>query len=791
MFGKYKGIIIAFGVMALLTAILFWPYFFKGLIPIPTSYMLSWYEPWKSVYTANGVSLLSHKPVVDDAFRHLYPLRVIASDMIKKGQFPLWNPYNGSGTPLLAIMHPGYLTPFGIFFLFLSPITAWSLYIMLQPFVLGIAMFWYGKTLKLSQRASLFSAIVLVLSGFAIVRLEYGEFLYVLTGLSLLLGIVERKKVNSRDKTIIIIPFLVFFLMISGQPHMIVYTLLVFAAYTIIRLGFFDAFYLGGLSVLGIGMSAIQLLPSFELYKLSTINQQTSSFIFDRFLLPISHLLTLIIPNYFGNQATYNYFGPHDYTETIAYVGSIPVSLAILALWKNKTHTVVKFFVVVAIIATLSTIRWVGARVLFSLPIPVLSSDVPSRVFVLTTFSLAILSGFGFSVWEKMTRKQSRLFAVIAIAIMSIIGVGTALFYFLHMPCPTVQVPQCRIVSLRTGLVEAFVFILFVGLTLLVVRTKSFVYKVLHWMPFILIAGVGLYNAAKFLPFSPKETVFPVVPVISVLQKISGFDRYFSIGSGVMRTNVTSIFGLYSVEYFDPLHIRRYGELVSFANMNDRNEGVTRSDILVTSDASVSAEVAVRRNRLLDLTSTRYLVGKINELKATNNDSLVWEDSQWRILSRASTLPRMYMVYKSETLRGDDQLLSRLFDPQFNVFNTIVLETDPLAGMTAPQQLQSVPVSITRYSSNLVESEVFTSQVGFLVLTDTWYPGWKAYVDEKETPIIRANYTFRAILVPEGSHTVRFSYEPQSVVIGAKISLISLFFVCLFGLFVRYDKIKL
>lgn len=65
---------------------------------------------------------------------------------------------------------------------------------MLQPFVLGIAMFWYGKTLKLSQRASLFSAIVLVLSGFAIVRLEYGEFLYVLTGLSLLLGIVERKK---------------------------------------------------------------------------------------------------------------------------------------------------------------------------------------------------------------------------------------------------------------------------------------------------------------------------------------------------------------------------------------------------------------------------------------------------------------------------------------------------------------------------------------------------------------------------------------------------------------------
>ncbi len=790
MVSKYKGSILACGIFLTLTLLLFKQFFLNGNIPIPTSYMLSWYEPWKSLYTANGVPFLTHKPVVDDAFRHLYPLRVIASEMIKKGQLPLWNPYNASGTPLLAIMHPGYLTPFGIFFLFLSPTIAWSLYVMLQPLVLGIAMYWYGKTLKLSDRASLFSALVLVLSGFSIVRLEYGEFLYILTGLPLVLGIVERKKVNSRDKSIIIIPFLVFLLMISGQPHMIVYTLLVFAAYTILRLGFIDALYFGAASLFGIGMSALQLFPSFELYRLSTINQQTSTFIFDRFLLPISHLITIIIPNYFGNQATYNYFGPHDYIETIAYVGSIPVSLAILAWWKGKTHAVVTFFVLVMIIATLSTIEWVGSRFLFSLSIPILSSDVPSRVFVLTTFSIAILSGFGFSYWEKLTQKELRLFVFIALLIMGVIVIGTALFYFLQIPCPTVHISQCRLVSVRTGVVEAFVFMLFVGITLFVVRAKSFLQKVFCWMPLVLIAGVGLYNAAKFLPFSPKDTVFPNVEVITALQKVSGFDRYFSIGEGVMRTNVTSIFGLYSPEYFDPLHIRRYAELVSFANTNDRNKGVTRSDILLTSDASVSTEVADRRNRLLDFMSTRYLVGKVGEVKATTNDSLVWEDSQWRILSRASSLSRMYMVYKSETLQGDDQILHRLFDPQFDVLNTIVLETDPPIGAT-PQQLQSVPVSIMRYSSSLVESEVFTSQAGFLVFTDTWYPGWKAYVDGNKTPIMRANYTFRAIRVPAGSHTVRFSYEPQSVVIGTTLSLISLFFVCLFGFVLRYGKIKL
>jgi len=781
MVSKYKGYILACGIFLTLTVLLFRQFFLNGNIPIPTSYMLSWYEPWKSLYTANGVPFLTHKPVVDDAFRHLYPLRVIASEMIKKGQLPLWNPYNGSGTPLLAIMHPGYLTPFGIFFLFLSPTIAWTFYIMLQPLVLGVSMYWYGKMLKLSDKASLFSALVLMLSGFVIVRLEYGEFLYVLTGLPLLLGIVERKKENNRDKGILAIPFLLFFMIISGQPHMIVYTLLVFAAYTVLRLGFPDALYLGVLSLLGIGMSAIQLLPSFELYRLSTINQQTSAFIFDRFLLPIFHLITIIIPNYFGNQATYNYFGSHDYTETIAYVGSIPVSLSILAWWKGKTHAVVKFFVFVAIITTLSTVEWVGSRFLFSLSIPVLSSDVPSRVFVLTTFSIAILSGFGFSYWEKLTRKESRLFAFIAIGIIGVIGIVTAFVYFLHVPCPTVNVPQCRMVSLRTGLVEAFVFILFVGLTLFVVRAKSFLHKVFRWIPLILIAGVGLYNAAKFLPFSPKETVFPNIPVITSLQKVSGFNRYFSIGEDVMRTNVTSIFGLYSPLYFDPLHIRRYAELVSFANTGDKRLGVSRSDILLASDASPSASIASRRERFMDISSTKFIALKQNVSNSLYEMPSVWNNADWRIVERTTALPRMYAVYASEVIREDEHILTRLFDTSFDPSRTVILENDTSFPIK-PSSItpQNTPIELSVYTPSRVEAFVSMPLYGFVVLTDTWYPGWEVYVDGVQATLLRANYTFRGVIVPKGEHEIIFVYNPSSVRYGIYISVASFVLTLLF-----------
>ncbi len=751
--------------------------------------MLSWYEPWRSMYTTNGVPTLFHKPVIDDAFRHLYPLRVVAANLLKQGHLPLWNPYNAAGTPLLAIMHPGYLTPFGIFFLFLPPAIGWSLYVILQPLVLGIATYWYSIKLRLSWRASLFSSLVLVLSGFSIVRMEYGEFLYVLAGLPLLLGIVEMVKERPGHRSVIAIPFIVAVMILSGQPHMIVYTLLVFAVYTCIRLSRKGMLQVGVLAFFGVGLSAIQLVPSLELYRLSTINRSTSTFIFDRFLLPLTHLLTIAIPNYFGNQATYNYFGPHDYTETIAYVGSIPVVLAALAWWKARRHPVVLFFGLLTVVSMLTTIRWGGARLFFALPIPVLSSDVPSRVFVLTTFGLSILSGYGFSQWERLRRKDARRLFGVAGMLMGILLVATAIAYWIKIPCHAGQVLTCRMVSLRTDLVEVGVFCAFTLGTLLYLWTKGRIARAMRWMPYAIVLLIGLYNGAKFLPFSAGNMVFPPVPVISALQKISGRERYSAIGKATIRTNLTTIWGLYSTEYFDPLHVRRYAQLVSFANTGDQNQGVTRSDVLLASEeASPSAAVAARQGRFLDITSTRYLVSRKDELGFIPDTVPVWEDTLWRISERPAALPRMYVVYDAEVIADDVQTLKRLFDPQFDIAHRVLLEEK--VSVNIGSKAEQSPVSITSYTSQKIKATVSLSEPGILVLTDTWYPGWVAFVDGKKTRMLRANYTFRAIAVPAGVHTIIFSYDPPSVRVGIAVSIGSVILILLYGLGVFYGRIN-
>jgi uncharacterized membrane protein YfhO len=72
-----------------------------------------------------------------------------------------------------------------------------------------------------------------------------------------------------------------------------------------------------------------------------------------------------------------------------------------------------------------------------------------------------------------------------------------------------------------------------------------------------------------------------------------------------------------------------------------------------------------------------------------------------------------------------------------------------------------------------VKVDVETSSPGFLILGDTYFPGWKANVDGKRVPIYRADYLLRAVAVEKGSHRVVFLYQPLSFRIGLGLTIIS------------------
>src|SRR3989344_832794 len=85
-----------------------------------------------------------------------------------------------------------------------------------------------------------------------------------------------------------------------------------------------------------------------------------------------------------------------------------------------------------------------------------------------------------------------------------------------------------------------------------------------------------------------------------------------------------------------------------------------------------------------------------------------------------------------------------------------------------------VQINFLKIYLSLIERITRTDKPQMLFLSDNYYPGWKAYIDDKETKIFRANYTFRAIYLPEGSHLVKFVYQPLSFKVGVVISFLAI-----------------
>jgi len=164
----------------------------------------------------------------------------------------------------------------------------------------------------------------------------------------------------------------------------------------------------------------------------------------------------------------------------------------------------------------------------------------------------------------------------------------------------------------------------------------------------------------------------------------------------------------------------------------------------------------------------------------------VWENEKWRIWEYKQVLPRAYFAPRYIVEKDRQKIMDHLLDSNFDLHNTIILE-DKLEEFHETSEDISM-VKITKYESSVVDISVDAKQKGFLFLSDTYYPGWKAFIDGKETKIYRAHYSFRSVLVPSGTHTVRFVYDPLSFKIAITISGISLVAVPFFLLVFRSVK---
>jgi hypothetical protein len=137
-----------------------------------------------------------------------------------------------------------------------------------------------------------------------------------------------------------------------------------------------------------------------------------------------------------------------------------------------------------------------------------------------------------------------------------------------------------------------------------------------------------------------------------------------------------------------------------------------------------------------------------------------------RVFQVPGSLPRTYMVGSARIAEGE-KALEALAKPDFDPAVEVVIDQGlpRAAGHAFVGRSQ-----IRGMRSDRIDLETEANGDGYAVLVDAFDPAWKAYVDGKDRPLLRANVAFRAVEVPSGRHAVEFTYRPRSVATGLVIS---------------------
>ncbi len=153
--------------------------------------------------------------------------------------------------------------------------------------------------------------------------------------------------------------------------------------------------------------------------------------------------------------------------------------------------------------------------------------------------------------------------------------------------------------------------------------------------------------------------------------------------------------------------------------------------------------------------------------------ALVYRSQDAVVYENPDALPRAFVVYRSRLVPDDEAALALLDDPAFDPWNEVLLASG--APIFGPET--GGPAHITELEPERVVIEVDAVAPGYVVLLDSYYPGWLAWVDGQPAPIRRANVLFRAVPVTPGHHTIEMRYAPRSLALGARVSLAAVFAV--------------
>lgn len=753
---KILSIIIIF----LLVLGLFRSFLIGKTLPVPTDTIVGLYYPFRDLYAkTNPNGLPFHNFLITDPVRQQYPWRNLSIALEKKFQLPLWNPYSFGGAPLLANFQSAAFYPLNVLFFIFPFATAWSILVFLEPLLGGIFLFLYLRNLRLHPIASLLGAIAFTFSGFSVAWLEWNTVLHTVIWLPLVLLAKDKLLQKWNIWWTVVFLFSEVAAFFAGHVQVLFYALCISNAYLSVRIfqkaqvqksrsellltifKIYVPFLIAGIAMFAI--TAIQWIPTLQFISLSARNidqnwHQAGWFI------PWQNIIQFIMPDFFGNPTTGNYWGIWNYAEFVGYVGIIPLLMGMYALFFRHDRKTL-FFGSLFFLSLLFAFPTFLAQLPFQLSIPLLSTSQPTRLLFITDFSLAILAALGFDYFLKQKKKEIIYPVGFLVAMFVLVWILVLANTKLHL-----FTPENLTVTKHNIVLPTIFFAVSAGLVLSGIFIKKAKYIIFLSCLLLLLTMIDLFRFAdKFETFASPQYLYPSTKIITYLQQHAENSRIITTDDRILPPNFSAMYHLQTVDGYDPLYLLRYGELIAASERG-------KPDISTPFGFNRIITPKNYNSKIMDMLG----VSSVLSLSDISDPHLtkVMQVGQ-TILYTKRSLPRAAFFTRVEPIATKQQEIQRIFDNDFDPYKTALVSCPHGCSELANIDLDPVgeeTANIVSYSENNIVLQGDIPTTRFLVLFDQYYPTWHATIDGKETKIYLSDYAFRGIIFPSGKHTVVF-----------------------------------
>ena len=775
--------------LSVVLIILFFPILFDKKILLPLDQLNTMFYPYSDKY--EKVEVFNH--FLSDGLTQYYPYKLFIREALQTRNLALWNPNELCGFPQYAQTMAAHFDVTNIVLPFLPMPSAYHLQIILQFLIAGMGMFLLLRSYKISFWIAIFFATAYMLNSIFIINIIHrwilASFCWMPYVLTMLKQYLEKKDMASFFSATLFLSF--FFLGGNFQTSIFgIVVVLVFLWTENFNAQLFSfrsiLFRSINLILIAFLIAAIMFLPSLELLwadisdGIARVWKKNTSTIIDR-ILSIPMVLSFYFPQLLGSVRAYDLskIANNTLNDFSGFIGFAPLFFAVWGsyyLWNVKTESrSYSLFIIIGVILPLFT--------------PLLSLFY-HRFFIVTVLGTVVVGAMAMqtfveknSIWESFQKyykgniiiflgiffcllaatifisvEYDNLFESAKKFIIQRMSQGQGAFsvnkdwminrihitmqHFL-LTSPSMYLP---LLSITAILVLTYLF-----------KKKTIIRKNIYTISVYGITIIQLFQFSwSWIPMSDVEQypLFPITEEIKYIQadaddfRVLPYNDNSNVGQKLIPSNILSnVYNIATLDGYESIEMPNFN---SFSGQTQRN-------------------IKLNAN-YLGLANVKYIL--------TNNQIVIDSSKAFQLVKKGSVniyknekyLPRINMRYKYRIYHDVKEMVEQFYSNNYDP-ETVFFKDEPLIRINHQNVKNRVNLIIEE--NNYLNINVYSEKEGYLILSDTFYPGWECRINGKKTQITKANYSMRSVVVPAGNSVVEFEFNPITFRIGMIITFIS------------------